>query len=150
MNTIDNTMNAEYTPESDKNLMSWGRVVKFKGEYDEEVLYHVRFNPELYNITFKSGYDQDDYFYDMDSDIIKVIVKTKKELVRLGIFTKKLDGYNEFNEVAQYQDYPRYGSGKHFIFKDETIAHMFANLILSYMKGIKWVTQTTKYKKNII
>ena len=137
MNTIDNTMNVEYTPESDRNLKSWGRVVKFKGKYADEVAYHFRFNPELYNITFKSGYDQDDYIIDMDSDIVKAYDKTEKELVRLGIFTAKLDDYDDYNEMTVYADYPRYGAGRHFIFKDETIAHMFANLILSYMKGIK-------------
>ena len=135
MNTIDNTMNAEYTPKSDKNIMSWGRVVKMQNRYDKTISYNVRFNPDWYNITFKSGYDQDDYIIDTSSDIVKAIDKAEKELVRLKVFTKSNDWYDDYNEFTVYNDAPRYKASKHFKFKDETIAHMFANLVLTYMKG---------------
>ena len=135
MNTIDNTMNAEYSPKSDKNIMSWGRVVKMKNRYDKTISYNVRFNPDWYNITFKSGYDQDDYIIDTSSDIVKAIDKAEKELVRLKVFTKSNDWYDDYNEFTVYNDAPRYKASKHFKFKDETIAHMFANLVLTYMKG---------------
>ena len=135
MNTIDNTMNAEYSPKSDKNIMSWGKVVKMKNRYDKTISYNVRFNPDWYNITFKSGYDQDDYIIDMNSDIVKAIDKAEKELVRLKVFTKSNDWYDDYNEFTVYNDAPRYKASKHFKFKDETIAHMFANLVLTYMKG---------------
>ena len=74
MNTIDNTMNAEYSPKSDKNIMSWGKVVKMKNRYDKTISYNVRFNPDWYNITFKSGYDQDDYIIDMNSDHVIITI----------------------------------------------------------------------------
>ncbi len=137
MNTIDNTMNAEYSPKSDKNIMSWGRVVKMQNRYhDDGISYNVRFNPKWYNITFKSGYDQDDYIIDPSSDIVKAIDKAEKELVRLNVFTEnKSCTYDDYNEVTVYSDMPRYGASSHFKFKDETIAHMFANLVLTYMKG---------------
>ena len=135
MNTIDNTMNAEYSPKSDKNIMSWGRVVKYKCTRDKDVTYNVRFNPKWYNITFKSGYDQDDYIIDTSSDIVKAIDKAEKELVRLKMYTNSNDWYDNYNEVTVYRDSPRYKAGYHFQFKDETIAHMFANLVLTYMKG---------------
>ena len=135
MNTIDNTMNAEYSPKSDKNIMSWGRVVKMQNRYDKTISYNVRFNPDWYNITFKSGYDQDDYIIDTSSDIVKAIDKAEKELVRLKVFTKSNDWYDDYNEFTVYNDAPRYKASKHFKFKDETIAHMFANLVLTYMKG---------------
>lgn len=135
MNTIDNTMNAEYTPKSDKNIMSWGRVVKYKCTRDKDITYNVRFNPDWYNITFKSGYDQDEYIIDTNSDIVKAIDKAEKELVRLKMYTKSNDWYDDYNEVTVYGDSPRYKAGYHFQFKDETIAHLFTNLVLTYMKG---------------
>ncbi len=135
MNTIDNTMNAEYSPKSDKNIMSWGRVVKMQNRYDKTISYNVRFNPDWYNITFKSGYDQDDYIIDQSSDIVKAIDKAEKELVRLKMYTKSNDWYDDYNEVTVYRDSPRYKASYHFRFKDETIAHLFTNLVLTYMKG---------------
>ena len=145
MNTIDNTMNAEYTPESDKNIMSWGRVVKMKNRYDDDTIsYNVRFNPELYNITFKSGYDQDDYIIDMDSDIVKIINQTCRELNAMGIFTDSrftqgvdIFNYDDYNELTVYADTPRYGASRHFKFKDETIAHTFAHIVNIRFKEVK-------------
>jgi len=141
MNTIDNTMNAEYTPESDKNIMSWGRVVKMKNRYDDDTIsYNVRFNPELYNITFKSGYDQDDYIIDMDSDIVKIINQTCKDLKMIGIFTNLVDDdawYSKYAELTVYGDTPRYGASRHFKFTDETIAHTFAHIVNIRLKEIK-------------
>ena len=138
MNTIDNTMNAEYTPESDKNIMSWGRVVKMKNRYDDDTIsYNVRFNPELYNITFKSGYDQDDYIIDMDSDIVKIINQTCKELEKMGIFTYSEFTYDDYHQVTVYADTPRYGAGRHFKFTDETIAHTFAHIVNIRLNEVK-------------
>ena len=135
MNTIDNTMNAEYSPKSDKNIMSWGKVVKYKCTRDKNITYNVRFNPDWYNITFKSGYDQDDYIIDGGMPIVRAIDEAEKELVRLKMYTNSNDWYDNYNEVTVCRDAPRYKAGYHFKFKDETIAHMFANLVLTYMKG---------------
>lgn len=141
MNTIDNTMHAEYTPESDKNIMSWGRVVKMKNRYDDDTIsYNVRFNPELYNITFESHWDMDRYLIDMNSDIVKIINQTCKDLKMVGVFTSTVGDdawYDQYAELTVYGDTPRYGAGRHFKFTDETIAHTFAHIVNIRLKEVK-------------
>ena len=130
--TIDNTMHAEYSEASTKNIKSWGKVVKYKCTRDKDITYNVRFNPELYNITFKSGYDQDDYIIDRNSKIVKIINQTCKFLERIGIFTNLVGDdawYDQYEEVSIYGDAPVYGAGYHFKFKDEVTAHVFTKIV---------------------
>ena len=100
---------------------------------DKHITYNVRFNPELYNITFKSGYDQDDYIIDRNSKIVKIINQTCKFLERIDIFTNLVGDdawYDQYEEVSIYADAPVYGAGYHFKFKDEeVIAHVFTKIV---------------------
>lgn len=116
---IDNTKNEEYTAESDKNLKTWGAVVKHQGKYDDKVTFNVRFDPELYNLTFESGFDQDFYHVDPNSKITKVTCQVEKMM--------------EGIKFQVYADYPRYGAGRHFKFDNECDAITFATLVDNLM-----------------
>ncbi len=127
METIDNTMNKEYTEASDKALMSWSRVVKTINKYDNQTVYEVRFDPKLYNLRFESGWDQDYYYKDQNAPIVKAIKETKIALENALIFTKSDDTFQDYNEMDSYADYPRYGAGTLYRFNDEAIAHVFVS-----------------------
>ena len=130
--TIDNTMHAEYSDASTKNIKSLGKVVKYKCTRDKHITYNVRFNPELYNIKFESHWDMDRYHIDRNSKIVKITNQTSKFLERIGIFTNLVGDdawYDQYKEVSIYGDAPVYGAGLHFKFKDEVIAHVFTKIV---------------------
>jgi hypothetical protein len=136
--TIDNRSNAEYSTKSDKNLMTWGAVVRDKnkrGLHKEIDTYNVRFNPKLFNITMESHWDMDRYHIDPNATIVKILCETIKEFEKAKILGLKID--DDYEKLVVYADAPRYGASRKFEFTDENVAIVFRDVVLTKLINTK-------------